>query len=209
MTTEERPSSSVEISTEEDSPDAPAIHEAELVDEHTLALEALQEQVTQYSRKAEEYFDQLQRLQADFQTYRRRTLQERTEAATRGKTDVLHALLPVLNNFRLALHHADEDPQAVRQGIQMIWQQFAGFFRDQKVEAISTVGEVFDPEYHEVVSTVPATTETPANTIVTEVQAGYRLDGRLLAPAQVIVAQEVRPAVPEQEGTEAVEVTES
>ena len=163
--------------------------------EPELTLEALQEQLAEQGRKTEEYFDQLQRLQADFQNYRRRMTQERLEAASRGKEDVLRGLVPVLNNFRLALQHADQDANAVRQGVQMIWQQFEGFLRDQKVEPIPTVGQVFDPAYHEVLSTVPATAETPANIIVTEVKAGYRIDGRLLAPAQVIVARA------EEEGT--------
>jgi len=138
--------------------------------EPELTLEALQEQLAAQSRKAEEYFDQLQRLQADFQNYRRRMTQERLEAASRGKEDVLRGLIPVLNNFHLALQHADQDASAVRQGVQMIWQQFEGFLRDQKVEPIPTIGQVFDPAYHEVLSPVPATAETPANTIVTEVR---------------------------------------
>jgi len=165
-----------------------------------LTLATLQEQLAQQCRKSEEYFDQLQRLQADFQNYRRRMTQERSEATSRGKEDVLRALLPALNNFRLALQHADQDANAVRQGVQMIWQQLEGFLRDQKVEPIPTVGEVFDPAYHEVLSTVPATAETPPNTIVTEVTAGYRLDGRLLTPAQVIVAQAEEPGAEETSG---------
>jgi molecular chaperone GrpE len=175
----------------------------EALAEQELTLEALQEELAIQSRKAEEYFDQLQRLQADFQNYRRRMTQERLEAASRGKEDVLRGLVPVLNNFRLALQHADQDANAVRQGVQMIWQQFEGFLRDQKVEPIPTVGQVFDPAYHEVLSTVPATAETPVNTIVTEVKAGYRLDGRLLAPAQVIVAraEEEGPTVQEAPAT--------
>src|SRR5262252_5608632 len=157
--------------------------------EQELTLEGLQEQLAQQRQKTEEYVDHLQRLQAEFQNYRRRMMQEKSEAVSRGKEDVLRALVPVLTNFRLALQHADQDASAVRQGVQMIWQQFEGFLRDQKVEPIPTVGQVFDPAYHEVLSTVPASAETPANTIVTEVKAGYRIDGRLLAPAQVIVAR--------------------
>ncbi|MBM3224549.1 MAG: nucleotide exchange factor GrpE [Candidatus Tectomicrobia bacterium] len=176
-----------------------------------LTIEALQEQLAQQSRKAEEQLDQLQRLQADFQNYRRRMTQERLEAAGRGKEDVLRGLIPVLNNFRLALQHVEQDPSAVRQGVQMIWQQFEGFLRDQKVEPIPTVGHVFDPAYHEVLSTVPATADAPANTIVTEVKAGYCIDGRLLAPAQVIVTRATESASTEPStSTEAagVEVSE-
>ena len=169
--------------------------------EQELTLEAWQEQLAEQGRKAEEYLDQLQRERADFQNYRRRMTQERLEAASRGKEDVLRGLIPVLNNFRLALQHVDQDANAVRQGVQMIWQQFEGFLRDQKVEPIPTVGQVFDPAYHEVLSTVPATAETPANTIVTEVKAGYRINGRLLTPAQVIVARAEEPAAPETPAT--------
>jgi molecular chaperone GrpE len=160
-----------------------------------LTLAELQEQLAQEHQKAEESVDHLQRLQADFQNYRRRMMQEKSEASSRGKEDVLRALVPVLTNFRLALQHAEQDANSVRQGVQMIWQQLEGFLRAQGVEPIPTLGQVFDPTYHEVLSTVPATAEAPANTIVTEVKAGYRMDGRLLSPAQVIVARAEEPAV--------------
>jgi molecular chaperone GrpE len=165
------------------------------VEEDTLAAveelspEALQEQLLEQRRKTEEYLDHLQRLQADFNNYRRRANQEKLQAASRGKEDVLRALIPVLGNFRLALQHAQEDASAVRQGVQMIWQQFEGFLRDQGVERIETVGQPFDPAKHEALSTAPATAEAPSNTIVVEINPGYVLDGHLLRPAQVIVAR--------------------
>ena len=149
----------------------------------------LAEQLAEERQKTQEYLDHLQRLQADFQNFRRRAMQERTQAASRGKEDVLIALLPIISNFLLALQHAEQDAQAVRQGVRMIWQQFEGFMRDQKMERIATLGERFDPALHEVLSTVPATGDTPADTIVTEVKAGFLFDGRLLCPAQVIVAR--------------------
>jgi molecular chaperone GrpE len=155
-----------------------------------LSPEALQEQLMQQCRKTEEYLDHLQRLQADFNNYRRRANQDKLLATSRGKEDVLRSLLPVLANFRLAVQHAQEDANAVRQGVQMIWQQFEGFLRDQGVERIETVGQPFDPAKHEALSMAPATADTPANTIVAEVNAGYLLDGRLLRPAQVIVAHD-------------------
>src|SRR5262249_27724073 len=159
------------------------------VQDQELSLEALQEQLVQQRQKTEEYVDHLQRLQAELQNYRRRMMQEKSEAVNRGKGGVLRAVVRVLPNCRLARQHVDQDAHGVRQGVQMIWQEFEGFLRDQGVEPIPTIGQVFAPAYHEVLSTVPATAETPANTIVTEVKAGYRMDGRLLAPAQVIVAR--------------------
>ncbi len=172
-----------------------------------LTLEALQEQLAQEHRQAEEYLDHLQRLQAEFQNYRRRMTQEKLDAVSRGKEDVLRALVPVLTNFRLALQHAEQDANSVRQGVQMIWQQFEGFLRDQGMEPIPTVGQTFDPAYHEVLSTLPATPEVPSNTIVTEVKAGYRLDGRLLSPAQVIVARAEEPEAQETPAAARVEIS--
>lgn len=174
-----------------------------------LTVEALQAELAEQRQKTTEYIDHLQRLQAEFQNYRRRVTQEKLDVASRGKEEVLRALLPALANFHLALQHAAQDPHAVRQGLQMIWQQLEGFLRDQKVEPILTVGQPFDPAYHEVLSTVPATAATPANIIVTEVKPGYRFEGRLLSPAQVIVAQGEATAAPESPvaaATPAVEV---
>lgn len=158
-----------------------------------LTPEALQEQLDQQRRQAEEYLDHLQRLQAEFHNYRRRASQEHLQAASRGKEEVLRALLPVLANFRLAVQHAEEDANTVRQGVEMIWQQFEGFLRDQKVEQIKTVGYPFDPAQHEALSMAPATEESPADTIMAEINAGYLVDGRLLCPAQVVVARAETP----------------
>jgi molecular chaperone GrpE len=152
-------------------------------------LETVEVELAEQQKKAEEYLDHLQRLQAEFQNYRRRVMQEKSQASSRGKEDVLVALFPILANLQLALQHADQDAAAVRQGVQMIWQQFEGFLRDQKVERLATVGERFDPAFHEVLSTVPATATTPADTIVAEVKPGYLFEGRLLCPARVVVAK--------------------
>jgi len=154
-----------------------------------LTVETLQTELEEQRQKADEHLNHLQRLQAEFNNYRRRMAQEKLQAASRGKEELLSLLLPVLNNLRLALQHADQDPESVRQGVQMIWQQCEEFLRSQGVETIPTVGHPFDPMKHEALSIAPATDETPANTIVAEIHAGYMLNGQLLRAAQVVVAQ--------------------
>lgn len=157
----------------------------------TLSSEELQAQLTAQRDQTAMYIDHLQRLQAEFDNYRRRTSQEQLQATSRGKERVLLALLPIIANFHLALQHADQDPNAVRQGVQMIGQQLESFLAEQGVERIETVGQLFDPSKHEALSTAPATEETPANYIVNEIKAGYLVEGRMLCPAQVVVAQAV------------------
>ena len=151
--------------------------------------ESLEDQLARLQQERDSYLDGLQRSRADLDNYRKRATQEKLQAASRCKADLLRALLPILGNMGLALQHADQDADAVRQGIQMIWQQFEGFMRDQGIEPIATVGEPFDPAHHEALSTVPATDDHPPDTIVTEIKAGYLFEGRLLSPAQVVVAR--------------------
>ncbi len=158
-----------------------------------LSTEELQAQLAEQCGQTTMYLDHLQRLQAEFDNYRRRTSQEQLQATSRGKESVLLVLLPILANFHLALQHADQDPNAVRQGVQMIGQQLESFLAEQGVERIETIGQPFDPSKHEALSTAPATEETPANYIVNEIKAGYFVDGRMLCPAQVVVARAVEP----------------
>ncbi|ETW98592.1 MAG: hypothetical protein ETSY1_18120 [Candidatus Entotheonella factor] len=156
-------------------------------------IESFQVELEEQRQKTDEHLNHLQRLQAEFNNYRRRMAQEKLQAAGRGKEELLSSLLPVLNNLRLALQHADQDPESVRQGVQMIWQQCEEFLRSQGVETIATVGHPFDPMKHEALSIAPATAETPANTVVAEINAGYMLNGQLLRAAQVVVSQAAEP----------------
>jgi molecular chaperone GrpE len=162
-----------------------------------VSVDQLSAELDAQRQKAQEHLDHLQRLQAEFSNYRRRMAQEKSQAADRGKEEVLVSLLPILGNFRLALQHADQDASAVRQGVQMIWQQCEDFLRNQGVEPIATVGQSFDPAKHEALSTVPATDETPANTVVAEINAGYMLNGHLLRAAQVVVTRAEAPEAPD------------
>lgn len=163
--------------------------EAPHVEDEVEPEQSLEDQLTELREERDSYLDGLQRSRADLDNFRKRATQEKLQAASRGKADLLHALMPILGNMRLALQHADQDADAVRQGVQMIWQQFEGFMRDQGIEPIATVGETFDPARHEALSTVPATDDHPPDTIVTEVKAGYLFEGRLLSPSQVVVAR--------------------
>ena len=151
--------------------------------------ESVEDELSRLQQERDSYLDGLQRSRADLDNFRRRATQEKLQAASRGKADLLRDLLPILGNLRLALQHAEEDAAAVKQGVQMIWQQFEGFMRDQGIEAVATVGEPFDPAHHEALSTIPATGDQLPDTIVAEIAAGYFFEGRLLTPAQVVVAR--------------------
>ena len=133
----------------------------------------------------EAYRDHLQQLQTEL----RQTQAKLQAVSRRCKADVLQALLPILADMRLALQHADQDADTVRQGVEMIWKKFEEFIHGQRLKLIPTVGQRFDPARHEAISTVPATPEYPPDTIVSEIRAGYLLEDELLATAQVVVAR--------------------
>ena len=161
--------------------------------------ETVEDQLARLQQERDSYLDGLQRSRADLDNFRKRATQEKLQAASRGKADLLRALLPILDNMRLALQHAEEDADAVKEGVRMIWQQVEGFMRDQGIEPVATVGEPFDPAHHEALSTIPATGDQAPDTIIAEIKAGYVFDGQLLTPAQVVVA---RPAAPPDPATE-------
>ena len=181
--------------------DQAAIATAETQDEGPAGdaepeVESVEEQLALLQQERDSYLDGLQRSRADLDNYRKRATQEKVQAASRGKADLLRALLPILGNMRLALQHAEEDAEAVKEGVQMIWQQFEGFMRDQGIEPVATVGEPFDPAHHEALSTIPATDDHLPDTIAAEIKAGYFFEGQLLSPAQVVVARSPEAANP-------------
>ena len=133
--------------------------------------------------------EQLLRLRADFENFKNRV--DRTREATEqlAAAQLVARLLPVLDNFERALAAAREvggDP-AFQDGIGLIFRQLLDELRKEGLMAVDTVGEPFDPEVHEALSTTDVS-GLPSNTVVEELQRGYLLHGRLLRPALVKVS---------------------
>lgn len=132
------------------------------------------------------------RVLADFQNFRRRTEEQRLETASRAIESFVADLLPVLDNFERARQAADESQsyEALVSGVDLILRQLRDLLARHGVEPIEAVGKEFDPMVHDAVMRVP-TEEVPENTVVEEVQRGYRRGSRVIRPASVKVA--VRP----------------
>ena len=138
--------------------------------------------------------DKLARRQADFDNFRKRTERERSETYNRALGEVVRRLFPVLDNLQRALDaertvevEESEEFRHFLHGIELINRQFGGVLESLGVEIVPTVGELFDPHVHEAVSTEEAS-EVEPDTIVQEMQRGYRLGDKLLRPAMVKVA---------------------
>src|SRR5579884_190764 len=154
-------------------------------------LAALTAELDAARRQAEEYLALAQRIQADFQNYRRRTEQERAEALERGRAEVVLQILPVLDDFERALaalppeRHEEEWVQ----GLRLIERKLRAVLESLGVERIAAEGRPFDPWEHEAVAHEAREGVEPG-TVAAVTRQGYRLGNRVLRPAQVVVARE-------------------
>jgi len=130
------------------------------------------------------------RLLAEFQTFRRRTEQEKLDLRKVATENLVVKLLPVLDNFERSLAAIDSgvDLEHVRQGILMVEVQLRSALGSVELERVMSIGEAFDPVLHEAIAT-DATAEFPPKTVTGEIEAGYRLAGKVIRPARVRIAQ--------------------
>jgi len=133
--------------------------------------------------------ESLLRLQADFDNYRKRVAREQDEYRQYANAGLLERLLPILDNFERALGREAESERydPFRDGIALIYRQLLEQLRKAGLRPLESLGEAFDPNVHEAVETEAAVDVSP-NTVIGELQRGYRFHDRLLRPAMVKVA---------------------
>lgn len=154
--------------------------------EKILTLEA---ELIQAKAKANEHYEHLLRLQADFDNYRKRTQKEKAEIIKYASERIVGELLPVLDNFDRALSAAQVKPDfsAFSQGVEMILRQLQTALSKEGLKAIEAVGQQFDPNLHDAVLRVESE-EHPENTVVDELQKGYYLKEKVIRPSMVKVS---------------------
>ena len=137
--------------------------------------------------EAEQYRDHLQRLQAEFDNYRKRVLREQTTAVEQASRPVFRRLLEVLDDFDLALMHAQDRPDFDRflHGVELVYAKLLDTLRAEGLEQMDAQGKPFDPENHEALM---QTGEGEGDPVVADVlRPGYTLKGRVPRPAGVRV----------------------
>jgi molecular chaperone GrpE len=153
------------------------------------------EQVQEWRTKAaqaEQHWDRLLRLTADFDNFKKRVARERAEAAKYANEGLMLKLLPTLDNFDMALAAAQQGSDAtlesIKAGISMVHSQLKAALTEAGLEEIEAQSQLFDPSLHEAVSN-QETAEVPEDHVSQQLRKGYRLRDRLLRPAMVIVAR--------------------
>jgi len=142
--------------------------------------------------KADEHWDRLLRTTADLENFKKRAAREKDETRRFANETILQKLIPILDNFDMALTAAQNSQtgnvQSLQAGINMIHQQLRSALAESGLEEVDASGKMFDPNLHEAVSQ-KETSEVPEGTVVQQMRKGYRLRDRLLRPASVVVAK--------------------
>ena len=152
--------------------------------------EELQNLVVQKTQEAKENYDRVLRLAAELDNLKKRQERELSEVRQFANENLLRELLPVLDNLERALEHGrqNETPEALMEGLDLVYQDFLKVLGRFGVIPLDSVGERFNPTYHHAVMEEEAP-EVEDQTVLKELQKGYLLQNRLLRPAMVVVSR--------------------
>lgn len=127
--------------------------------------------------------------QAEFENFRKRTLKEKADLILAGGEKAITAILPVLDDFERALADKSDDANAIREGMELIFQKFQKTLESLGVKKIETDGADFNVDYHESVALVPGMGEDKKGKVIDCVQTGYTLNDKVIRFAKVAVGQ--------------------
>ena len=155
------------------------------------AQEDLAEKLKLKEQEAQENYDRLLRVSAEFDNYKKRASREMEEFRKYSNQSLIKEMLSVVDNLELAMNSANGHKaidKGLLDGLAMTHKEIIKVFEKFSVKPISAMGQPFDPAYHEAVMQ-EETDEYPANTVINELQKGYLIHDRLLRPAMVVVSK--------------------
>lgn len=167
-------------------------NKAEEGDNNTDAADKKAEEVdplTKAQQEVEELKKQLLYKTAEFENYRKRTLKEKAELILNGGEKTVAAILPILDDFERAIADKSEDPKAIKEGVQMIFNKFVKTLEGLGVKKIETDDKDFDVDFHEAIAMVPGMGDDKKGKVIDCVQTGYTLNDKVIRHAKVAVGQ--------------------
>jgi molecular chaperone GrpE len=152
-------------------------------------LKEMKEKLEAAEGRAGEYLDDLKRLQAEFDNYRKRMIREQTSIIETANQGLVSKLLPVIDNLERAIASADGGaPEGLAEGVRMVRNQMVEMLEGEGLEEVNPHGHPFDPHVCEAVNTV-LTDDHEDETVVEVHQKGYKWKDRLLRPAMATVSK--------------------
>lgn len=149
----------------------------------------IEERLEAAKKEVEQYKDKYLRAVAEFDNYRKRTLKEKAELLLNGSEKAVCAFLPILDDFERAIADKTEDVNAIKEGMQIIFNKFNKTLESLGVKKIETEGKDFDVDFHEAVAMVPGMGDDKKGKVIDCVQTGYQLNDKVIRHAKVAVGQ--------------------
>jgi molecular chaperone GrpE len=160
------------------------------------SMDSLPEPAGNDAKKAADYYDQLLRLKAEFDNYRKRVEKEKSEARAWGKQDVMMPLLSLVDVFEQALSQVEnaKDVKQVAVGLEFLHKNFSNFLKSEGLTPIDVIGKPLDPHLAEAVEQVEVD-NGQVGQVLSELQKGYSFQGRVIRPARVRVGVAKQPTL--------------
>ncbi|MBS7290002.1 MAG: nucleotide exchange factor GrpE [Bacteroidales bacterium] len=151
-------------------------------------IEELQGKVKELEAKVDESKNDYLRLMAEFETYRRRTAEDRLNLVSSASADTIKGLLPVLDDCERAMAIlSDSSDEAAKEGTELIFTKLMAFLKTKGLSVIEAKGEKFNVDFHEAVTQFPVADEAQKGMVIDVTQTGYILNGKVLRYAKVVV----------------------
>ena len=151
----------------------------------------IQKELELLKEKCADLADKNLRMMAEFDNYRRRTNKEKLDLMTTAGERIFKDMLPLIDDFERAQQAMlkTDDINAVREGIDIIYNKFIAFLEKNQVKQIDTTDAAFDTEFHEAITTFPAPTPEQKGKVIDCLQQGYKLNDKVIRHAKVAVGQ--------------------
>jgi molecular chaperone GrpE len=157
--------------------------------EETTATDAALNPEDLLRKEAAEWKDKYLRLYADFDNFRKRSMKERADLLASGGVDLMKELLAVVDDFERAIkaNESVEDIEVLKEGFALIHQKLTKKLQAKGLKAIEARGQVFDTDFHEAVTQIPAPTEEMKGKVVDELEKGYLLNEKVIRFSKVVI----------------------
>jgi molecular chaperone GrpE len=168
-----------------------AIKNSQVEENQEIEAEVIKEEpTTEELLQAEK--DKFLRLFAEFENYKKRTSRERIELFKTAGQELMTSLLPIVDDFERALAHIEDDAEAeeLRKGVLLIYQKFYNTLEQKGLSKIDTrAGDVFDAEFHEAITQIPAPSKDLKGKVIDCVENGYKLGDKIIRYPKVVIGQ--------------------
>jgi molecular chaperone GrpE len=163
--------------------------EEQMVETEEITVEEPISEIEESGRLASEYLDHLQRLQAEFDNYKKRVDREKSELIEYASAELVSELIDIMENLERGVASAkgSDDIDSIVKGMEMVSTQLKDILGSRGLKPIEAVGKKFDPHYHEAMMMTP-TDEYPYNTVIEEFQQGYMIKDKVIRYSKVRVS---------------------